>query len=90
LGDSAFFDHLPVPAIPTLIIAGNHGPKASWLPFGGQPNDGIVGVKETHLKGVPMVEIPALHTFIMNRSDAFEMVRDFLRDPSSLASDTTP
>jgi len=90
LSEAAFFNNLPVPPIPTLIVAGNSGPRAPWLPFGGQPNDGIVGVEETHLEGVPMVEIPALHTFIMNRSDVFEMVRDFFQDPSSLASHDWP
>lgn len=85
LAKPAFFEHLPIPEIPTLIIAGNSGPKTPWLPFGGHPNDGIVGVEETHLEDLPVVEIPALHTFIMNRSDVFEMARDFLPDPASLS-----
>lgn len=76
--DTEFFSRLPIPAVPTLIIAGNRGPRASWLPFGGAPNDIILRVDETLIEGVETIEIPALHTFVMNRRDVFETIRHFL------------
>ena len=83
LGQEAFYERLPIPQVKTLIIAGNIGPQADRLPpFRGRPNDGVVAVDETRLEGVPHVEVPALHTFVMNRRDVFEMARDFLVEPS--------
>lgn len=76
--DESFFDELPMPDVPALVIAGTRGPRAPWLPFGGEPNDAILRVAETRLAGVPSIEVPGMHTFVMNRRDVFEAVRDFL------------
>ncbi len=76
--DEEFFASLPVPAVPSLIIAGTRGPRARWLPFAGKPNDSILQVEETRLDGVPSVEVPGVHSFLMNRRDVFETVRNFL------------
>jgi pimeloyl-ACP methyl ester carboxylesterase len=81
LTDEEFFARLPVPDVPSLIIAGNRGPRSRRLPFGGAPNDGILKVEETRLAGIPRIEVPAIHTFLMNRRDVFEAIRDFLADP---------
>ncbi len=67
LADPAFFADLPYPQVPTRVFAGTAGPRAAWLPFEGEPNDGILAVEET--KAHPddeVIEVPALHTFIMN------------------------
>ncbi|MCP4251309.1 MAG: alpha/beta fold hydrolase [bacterium] len=80
LADDAFFDSLPVPGVPSLIVAGTAGPRASWLPFAGQPNDGILKVDETRLAGVPMLEVPGFHTFLMNRADVFAVISEFFSD----------
>ena len=77
LRDEDFFAALPIPSVPTLIIAGTKGPKASWLPFRGEPNDAILRVEETELEGVPMIQVPGVHTFLMNRRDVFEAIREF-------------
>jgi len=77
LVDSEFFAALPRPTMPALVIAGTRGPLASWLPFRGQPNDSIVRVEEARLEGVPLVEIPGAHTFLMNRADVFAKIREF-------------
>lgn len=79
LRDPAFYDALPKLAAPTLVVAGNAGPTASWLPFGEQPNDGIVTVEETRLEGAEFLEVPAMHTFLMNRGDVFDAVQGFFR-----------
>ena len=76
--DLAFYESLPLPTAPTLVIAGNRGPKARWLPFRGEPSDGVVRVEETRLAGIPHIEVPAVHTFIMNDADVAKLVLRFL------------
>ena len=78
LVDDEFFRQLPIPTAPTLIVAGTRGPKASWLPFAGQASDGVVGVEETRLPGVPHVEVSAIHTFIMNDAEVARLTLRFL------------
>ncbi len=80
LADEEFFASLPVPQVPSLIIAGNRGPRASWLPFAGRPNDSILRVEETRLEGVPLIEVPAVHTFLMNRKDVFAAICAFFSE----------
>ena len=76
--DDEFFRQLPLPNVPTLIVAGTREPKARWLPFAGQASDGVVGVEETRLPGVPHVEVPAIHTFIMNDAEVARLTLRFL------------
>lgn len=81
LADLAFYDRLPIPSVPTLVVAGTRGPRAAWLPFKGEPSDGVVRVRETYLRGATRaehVEVAALHTFIMNHADATRAVLGFL------------
>jgi len=78
LADPEFFDRLPVPQVPVLVIAGTRGPRSSWLPFGGRPNDSILQVGETRLEGAPTLVVHGVHTFLMNRRDVFDAVRQFL------------
>lgn len=78
LTDAEFFESLPRPPVPTLVIAGTRGLGASWLPFHGEPNDGIVKVEETRLEGVPQLLVHGAHTFIMNRRDVARAVERFL------------
>ncbi len=80
LADEEFFTSLPVPQVPSLIIAGTGGPQAAWLPFAGRPNDAILRVDETSLEGVPTIEVPGVHTFLMNRADVFAAICDFFPD----------
>jgi pimeloyl-ACP methyl ester carboxylesterase len=78
LGDPGFYAALPVPAVPTLVIAGNAGPRAAWLPFRGEPSDGVVSVAETRLEGAEHREVPCLHTFIMHDGEVARLTSDFL------------
>ena len=66
LADKQFMESLPVPGVPTKIYAGVAGPRGRYSPFGEEPNDGLLTVKETFLPRVPLQTVPALHTFIMN------------------------
>lgn len=78
LRDPGFFAGLPMPEVPALIIAGNRGPRAGWLPFEGAPNDAILRVDETLLAGVATVELPAVHTFLMNHREVARVILRFL------------
>lgn len=83
VGDEEFYSQLPIPSVPSLIIAGTQGPRSSWLPFEGEPNDAVVRVEETRLDGIPTLEVPGIHTFLMNRSDVHEAIVAFLEDPTA-------
>jgi len=75
----AFMLHLPMPAVPTRIYAGVAGPRASWLPFGMEANDGILSVSEaTGRFGAAAVEVPSLHAFIMNSKRVFDDMARFI------------
>jgi len=79
--DEDFFAALPVPEVPTLILAGDGGPRQTFLPpFRGEPNDGVLSVEETRLPGVAHLVLPAIHTFIMNRRDTTRAILSFLTD----------
>jgi pimeloyl-ACP methyl ester carboxylesterase len=77
LADESFMLRLPMPPVPTRLYAGVGGPRASWLPFGMEANDGILSVSEAtgRYKGMA-VEVPSLHTFIMNSKRVYDdMIR---------------
>ncbi|AMO96949.1 alpha/beta hydrolase family protein [Collimonas fungivorans] len=66
LARQEFMDSLPVPDIPLRVYAGIKGPRGSWMPFGDEPNDGILSVKEVQLGEIPVQLLPTIHTVIMN------------------------
>ena len=66
LADKKFMESLPLPGVPTKIYAGVAGPRGRYSPFGEEPNDGLLTVKETLLPSVPLQTVPSIHTFIMN------------------------
>lgn len=80
LVDAEFFATLPVPEVPTLILAGDAGPRQEFLPFRGEPNDGVLTVEETRLPGIAHLVLPAIHTFIMNRRDTTRAILAFLHE----------
>ena len=75
-----FYASLPVPAVPTLIVAGTRGPRFAGSPWQGRENDGIVGVDETVLDGpsISHVTVNAVHTLIMNDVEVSRLVLRFL------------
>lgn len=77
LAMEVFMRQLPMPSAFTRIYAGVGGPRAAWLPFGMEANDGILALSEASgAPGTEMVEVPSLHTFIMNsRQVADDMIR---------------
>jgi predicted alpha/beta hydrolase family esterase len=78
LADPSFYESLPVPEVPTLIVAGDAGGRGRFLPFRGGPGDGVVGVEETRLGEHPHLVVDAIHTFIMNHRDATRTICRFL------------
>ena len=66
LADEDFMRSVPAPACPTWVYAGTAGPRKSWFPLAGEPNDGVLMLSETQIAGVPTIPVPALHTFFMN------------------------
>lgn len=79
LAQDAFMQALPMPAVPTRIYAGVAGPRASWLPFGTEANDGILSLSEaTGSFTAQAVQVPSLHTFIMNSTQVRDDMIRFL------------
>ena len=75
-----FYRNLPKPAIPTTIIAGIGGPRGKWYPLGQEANDSVLTVEETRLGPEnSMIQVPALHTFIMNSRETFCHIDRILR-----------
>ena len=75
LTDRAFFASLPLIKSNYTIIAGTGGPRGWGSPFGDELNDGIVALSETRLsEGDPIVQLPVMHTFMMNDSQVQNMV----------------
>lgn len=81
LADAAFMEALPLPEVPTKIYAGINGPRGRYSPFGEQYNDGILALHETELPEAIHQQVPALHTFIMNKH---EVAHDIVRYTQSL------
>ena len=75
-----FYQVLPMPTVPTTIIAGSGGPRISWLPYGEEPNDGVMSAQDTYLgPGVEVIEVPSIHTFIMNSRRTLQHIDRILR-----------
>jgi len=66
LADQQFMASIPPASVPAKIYAGTAGPRGRHSPFGNEPNDGLLTVKETMVPNIPIQTIPVLHTFIMN------------------------
>lgn len=87
LANKQFMKSLPVPGVPTKIYAGVAGPRGRYSPFGEEPNDGLLTVKETSLPSVPLQTVPSLHTFIMNSK---VMTQDIMRIAKSYSLARSP
>jgi len=70
---------LPVPDIPTLIIAGGRGTKNGFNPLFGEDNDGITTVSETKIEGMKGFRlINVIHTTIMDHPETLQAILDFI------------
>lgn len=79
LTDRDFFRTLPTPPIDFGVIAGTVGHKIGF----DEPNDGIVTVEGTKLQGMSdFLEVPRIHTFIMNAPEVAAATVRFLQSGS--------
>jgi hypothetical protein len=84
LANKHFMETLPLTGVPTKIYAGTGGPRGRYSPFGEEPNDGVLTVKETLLPDVPVQTVPTLHTFIMNSKVVSQDIVKFTNSPSTI------
>jgi hypothetical protein len=86
LANREFMSSLPAPEMPTKIYVGDAGLTGRYSPFGGEPNDGVLMVKESLLPGIPAQIVPSLHTFIMNNKViAIDIVDTIKNSPYKLS-----
>jgi hypothetical protein len=82
LADDAFYEKLPLPTVPTTIIAGTKGLRGAFQQslFGTEEiNDTILSVKETELGGnYELILVPARHAFIMNSKKVARIVSEVI------------
>lgn len=78
--NAEFYKALPKPAVPTTVIAGSGGPRAHWLPYGYEANDGAISMQETYLgPEYEMIQVPSIHTFIMNSRQTLNHINRILK-----------
>jgi alpha-beta hydrolase superfamily lysophospholipase len=76
-----FYQNLPMPTVPTTIIAGTGGPQSRWLPYGYEANDMAMSVDETRLgPDHEVIQVPSIHTFIMNSHHTFQHIARVLQN----------
>lgn len=83
LADQRFMESIPPTGVPTKIYAGTAGPRGRYSPFGDEPNDSVLTIKEMTLPDVPLQTIPVLHTFIMNSKVVTQDILNTVRLGSS-------
>ncbi|MFP5410379.1 MAG: esterase/lipase family protein [Gammaproteobacteria bacterium] len=72
LADDAFMHGLPIPQGVLRVYVGTRGPRADWLPFGMEENDGVLSVAEASGDcASAVVKVHALHTFIMHAEPVY-------------------
>lgn len=74
LADDEFYRTLPLPSVPTTIIAGTRNVFGPLSPFGSEANDTILTISETRLAAVPVRQVRATHAFIMNSSQVAQII----------------
>jgi pimeloyl-ACP methyl ester carboxylesterase len=70
---------IPLPSVPTLVIAGGNG-RRGWNPLLGGDNDGTVAVAEARLDidGAEFLRVKSLHTFLPSDPAAIAATVAFL------------
>jgi len=80
VANAEFYKVLPIPTVPTTIIAGTGGPRGRWLPYGYEANDMAMSVEETRLgPQYEVIQVPSIHTFIMNSRHTLHHIDRVLR-----------
>lgn len=79
LADPARVAALPLPSMPTLVIAGDAGPRWPRTPTADVANDLVVAVDETRLAGCDHVVLPLRHTYMMHAPAVIARVAEACR-----------
>jgi hypothetical protein len=79
LADQAFFESVPKPHVPTLVLAGDSVRGLPLHPHRAVPGDGVVRVDETVLDCAEHETLPGIHTIIMNSTRVAQRVTAFIR-----------
>ena len=85
LANKQFMESLPLPNVPAKIYAGTGGPRGRYSPFGQDPNDGLLAIKETLLPPIPVQTVPSIHTFIMNSKIVTQDIVRIAKSRSSIS-----
>lgn len=85
-------DALPLPTMPTLVIAGDAGPQWPRTPTADVANDLVVAVDETCLAGADHLVLPLRHTYMMHAPAVIARVIEACRLAQSdlTAQETSP
>jgi len=76
LSSKAFYKKLAIPTVEFGVIAGDRGQSLTFS----EPNDGIITVASTKLKGMKdWIVLHHSHTFIMNSRDTVTLCINFLK-----------
>jgi hypothetical protein len=91
LADDDFYGNLPVPTVPTTIIAGTRHFGGVWQKavFGSEAriNDGILSINETQLSDeLEVISVPSRHGFIMNSREVADTVVKVLMEKNQVDS----
>lgn len=68
---------IPPPCISATLILGTRSSWPTWHWFGEEPNDGIVARNEAVLDGVPVIERPWMHSFLMDDPEVASIIRKY-------------
>ena len=80
LASQDFYATLAHPPCPYTIVAGTRGPRGRWSPFGDEPNDGMVALRETRIRDEdPVIQLPVTHAFMLGDARVHQAVVDALR-----------
>jgi pimeloyl-ACP methyl ester carboxylesterase len=66
LANAERFAIIPKLRVPFTVIAGTAGPRGRFSPFGNDPNDGVVAVAEATIDHADVIQLPVLHTVMMD------------------------
>ncbi len=86
LGDDTFYQALPLPTVPTTIIAGTKGWHGRFSLFGDEVNDTLVSLQESTLEGYDRVLVPAQHSLIMYSRQVAEIIGGILGGVDSIVN----
>jgi hypothetical protein len=78
------FAAFPELCVPFTVIAGTAGPRGRWSPFGNDLNDSLVAVEEARVPGSEPVQLPVLHSVMMDSLAVRERILAIMSEDRSV------